>query len=198
MEKWDDKYTWTYNYNVAVWKDEKRIPGGFYTILIYERDTSYISISGIDFDINRLQSLEPAEFIDLIEARLKILTYSENFTELSYYKNVLVPVTGKFICWKKCYTENHDVRIVKLEVPEYAKRYQTILDEKFRVSEAKVLGIYFYTRRKAPETKVYSGYDSNFCYKVGEIVHPDKWDDSYTAYSNGIHAFMRFDDAVNY
>ena len=69
---------------------------------------------------------------------------------------------------------------------------------KCRCSKAKVLNIEdIKTGEKV--MKVSSNYNSNFIYRVGEIVGVDDFDDDrWNECSTGIHFFVNKENAINY
>lgn len=115
------------------------------------------------------------------------------------------PESGGFIGYKKCwYLDNEKDNcidcVVKLLIPSDAKR-SSAFGRKCRCSKAKVLGIF--DDLDGNELKdvfsVFSPYDGNFIYAVGEEVYPDSFDeDRFNECSHGIHFFMSFDEARDY
>ena len=107
------------------------------------------------------------------------------------------PESGEFVGYKQC--KNLDnYYIIKLLIPFDAKR-SSAFSNKCRCSKAKVLGIFDLDGNELKDVVVYSGYDIDFKYKVGEYVYPDSFDeDRYHECSNGIHFFMSFDEARDY
>jgi hypothetical protein len=91
---------------------------------------------------------------------------------------------GEIIVWKKLNNE----LVAKLLIPAKAKRINAIGSRKCRFEFAKVVAIY------DGKKKVKEGigkYNSNFIYKVGEMVIPDSFDDDpLVECSHGIHAFI--------
>ena len=104
------------------------------------------------------------------------------------------PDSGAFIGYKKCCGE----LIVKLEILETAKR-SSAFGRKCRCSAAKVLCIENTDETPANTTEAVSGRDSNFIYRVGEIVSVDDFDeDRRNECSTGIHFFITRQEAVDY
>jgi len=94
---------------------------------------------------------------------------------------------GTLIGWKKC----KDNIIVKLEIPAEAKR-SNATGRKCRAEYAKVLEVI------GAEVGI-SQHDGKTKYKVGETIHPDKWDDNrWEECSSGIHFFITRLEAENY
>lgn len=128
-----------------------------------------------------------------------------NYTDLSYAildnvkgLNDQCPKEGSFIGWKGCIGNDKKYYIVKLEIPEDAKRGSGT-GIKCRCSKAKVLEIQNIDGIKANIDEVYSFIDFTFKYKVGEIVEVPDFDERYwIECSTGIHFFMDRIAAVNY
>ena len=103
------------------------------------------------------------------------------------------PDFGIFIGFKKA-----SGKIVVLEIPEDAKRLSAT-GRKCRCDKAKVLEIQNIDGSKADVVEVKSNYDSNFVYKVGEIVSVDNFcEDRWNECSSGIHFFINRQEAVDY
>lgn len=194
---------WSYKTNTIDWVGRELMPRsiGRYLICYNVLGNELIifdqmSISGSKLDVYNVDDL-----VKQIDVILEMNEHTNGFILRHDIESILVP-NGKFVCWKKCYIKNANfIRksvMVKLEVPEGAKRYQELGEFKFRVSEAKVLGLYNTDGKKINKQEAYSPYDNNFKYRVGHIVKPDKWDNKKVSCSHGIHAFMRFDDAWQY
>ncbi len=112
------------------------------------------------------------------------------------------PSHGSFIGWKKCRSHgtNNDEVIVKLEIPEDAKR-SSATGRKCRASKAIVLEIQDIEGNKI-DSKAYSTYEwaMNFEYIVGETVEPrEPFDENrYEGCASGIHFFIDRQEAVDY
>ena len=118
-------------------------------------------------------------------------------TDLSCVKNIFFPMAcpekGSFIAFKKagCY-------IIELFIPSNAKRCSAT-SRKCRCSKAKVISITTPSGDKTNITEVYSNYDPNFMYKLGEYVEVKNFDDNrWNECSTGIHFFITRQEAVNY
>ena len=118
-------------------------------------------------------------------------------TDLSCVKNIFFPMAcpekGSFIAFKKagCY-------IIELFIPSNAKRCSAT-SRKCRCSKAKVISITTPSGDKTNITEVYSNYDPNFIYKLGEYVEVKNFDDNrWNECSTGIHFFITRQEAVNY
>ena len=118
-------------------------------------------------------------------------------TDLGCVKNIFFPMAcpekGSFIAFKKagCY-------IIELFIPSNAKRCSAT-SRKCRCSKAKVISITTLSGDKTNITEVYSNYDPNFIYKLGEYVEVKNFDDNrWNECSTGIHFFITRQEAVNY
>jgi len=103
------------------------------------------------------------------------------------------PDTGSFIGWKK----SIESRIVQLEVPADAKR-SSATGRKCRCDKAKVISI---TNIEGDKNfaEAYSWNNSNFVYKVGEMVSVEDFcEDRFRECAPGIHFFVNRQEAVNY
>lgn len=102
------------------------------------------------------------------------------------------PEEGSFIGYKKAHGY-----IVKIEILADAKR-SSATSRKCRCSAAKVLSIA--TVDGSEEIKeIASDRDSNFIYRVGEIVRVDNFDeDRWNECSTGIHFFITRREAEQY
>jgi hypothetical protein len=89
----------------------------------------------------------------------------------------IVPEEGSFIAFKKVDTE-----VIRVQIPEDAKRTSTLVGRKCRASHVLVLE----GSGKSP-THTVSGLE----YREGEIVVADSYDDDIRVEcTNGIHFFM--------
>ena len=131
--------------------------------------------------------------VDLREASLNNADLSGVITNMyTVGYNLACPEEGSFIGYKK--TSEY---IVKLLIPEDAKR-SSATTMKCRCDKAKVLEIKdIDTGEKIEEIE--SNFDSEFIYKVGEIVSVDNFDDDrWNECAPGIHFFMNKENAINY
>ena len=137
-------------------------------------------------------------FADLKDANLKLadltgvnLTNVKNLPDIS----MVCPETGLIICWKKALGDF----IIKLEIPEDAKRSSAIGSRKCRCNKAKVLSIEYLDGTPAEVTSVHSKHYPDFIYKVGETVEvPDFDENRFRECSTGIHFFMTRGEAYAY
>ena len=106
--------------------------------------------------------------------------------------NLACPEEGSFVGYKKA-----NGCLVKLLILEDAKR-SSATSSKCRCDKAKVLDIEnVETGEKIEEIE--SNFDSEFIYKVGEIVSVDNFDDDrWNECSTGIHFFMNRENALKY
>ena len=121
---------------------------------------------------------------------------------LSGAKNIpLIPYAcpdfGIFIGWKKAFaTERAIDVIVQLEIPEDAKRLSGS-GRKCRCDKAKVLSIK--DKDGTEYEEAYSGYKSDFIYRVGETVVVEDFDENrWNECSTGIHFFINRQEAAQY
>ena len=122
-------------------------------------------------------------------ANLRNVKYNERTAFLA----LACPEEGDFIAWKKV----NNV-IVKLKVPAEAKR-SSATTRKCRCDFAEVLALQNIDGTPYNDDKVVNNNYVETIYKVGEIVHPDSWDDNrWNECSHGIHFFMTRDEAVRY
>ena len=110
------------------------------------------------------------------------------------YLPMACPDEGEYTAYKKV-RGNY---IVVLHVPSYAKR-SSALGRKCRCDKADVIQINNLDGSMANVSTVYSSYDSNFKYTVGETVTVENFDDNrWNECAPGIHHFMNRQEAVNY
>lgn len=137
------------------------------------------------------------------------------------------PEEGSFIGYKSLSTEVGEKAICKLLITEDAKRSSSVTG-KCRASKVKVLDIYDSLDKEIKYTEAYSyifgmcsqcqyenGYDedackkcvfnenenvtNNFCYKVGETIEIDNFDNNrWNECAPGIHFFVSELEAINY
>ena len=101
------------------------------------------------------------------------------------------PDTGAFIGWKKCRDRCGDPVIVKLLIPEDAKR-SSAAGRKCRCNKVIVLDI-------EGADVAYSRYDISFVYKVGETIQVDNFEENrFIECAPGIHFFINKQEAIEY
>ena len=122
---------------------------------------------------------------------------------------MVCPKKGSFIGWKCAYKTNpalfgHGVKfvLIKLEIPEDAKRSSPPGRRKCRCSKAKVLEIVTLDKGKPTEEFIdvaYSIYNPFFVYKVGGWVFVNNFcEDRNIECAPGIHFFMEKEEAMRY
>ena len=110
------------------------------------------------------------------------------------YLPMACPDEGEYTAYKKV-RGNY---VVVLHVPSYAKR-SSALGRKCRCDKADVIRIDNLDGSMADVSTVYSSYDNNFKYTVGETVTVENFDDNrWNECAPGIHHFMNRQEAVNY
>ena len=113
--------------------------------------------------------------------------YNTNFFALQ------CPEEGSFIGYKKA--REH---IIKLEILSDAKR-SSATTRKCRCSAAKVLSITTLDGRDDGTQFISSDKDSDFVYRVGEIIRVDDFDENrWNECSTGIHFFITRNEAMEY
>ena len=149
--------------------------------------------------------------------QLTLFTYNINYCSNCVFDPPLrfvCPEEGSFIGWKVV-KEISEVtprllkmtpRILKISVPKDAKR-SSAFSEKCRCDKAVPLELYDLEGNIVkPKGKLYSLYVDLFKiqatpleYIIGKEVHSDSWDeDRFNECSNGIHFFMKMEEAVEY
>ena len=157
-------------------------------------DLSYADLSCADLSCANL-SYANLSYADLSCADLSCANLS--CANLSCAKNIpfipyACPDFGAFIGYKKA-----QGLIVELEILSDAKRVSAT-GRKCRCDKAKVLSIQNIDGTPSVKTSVASDRDSNFIYKVGEIVTVDDFDENrWNECSTGIHFFINRQEAVN-
>ena len=126
---------------------------------------------------------------DLGSANLSGAQYNEKTAFLA----LVCPEEGDFIAWKKV-----GEVIVKLRIPSESRR-SSATSRKCRCEFAEVLALQNLDGTTYKDDKVVNDNYVETIYKVGEIVHPDSWDDNrWNECSHGIHFFITRDEAVRY
>lgn len=161
---------------------------------LWNADLRYTNLSGANLRDANLGRADLSD-ADLSDADLSCANLGS--TDLSRVKNIFFPMAcpekGSFIAFKKagCY-------IIELFIPSNAKRCSAT-SRKCRCSKAKVISITTLSGDKTNITEVYSNYDPNFIYKLGEYVEVKNFDDNrWNECSTGIHFFITRQEAVNY
>ena len=108
------------------------------------------------------------------------------------------PEVGSFTGWKKVTGADKGNLIVKLRIPEDAKRSSST-GRKCRCNKAIVLAIENFDGTPANVPEAYSLYDNNFIYRVGDVVSVSDFDnDRFSVCAPGIHFFMGRQEAIDY
>lgn len=161
---------------------------------LYGADLNYACFSFADLSRTKLNK---ANFVgadlscaDLSEARLYM-------TNLIDAKNIDFPIScpekGSFIGFKKA-----NGLIVELEIPSDALR-SSATTRKCRCSKAKVISITNPDGSPSNVTSIPSSWDSNFIYRIGDIVEVTDFDTNrWNECAPGIHFFITRQEAVNY
>lgn len=155
-------------------------------------DLSYSNLSNADLSYSNLSNADLSNAnlsnANLSSANLKDI--KTNIHTIGY--NLACPEEGSFIGYKKA-----SGCLIELLILEDAKR-SSATTAKCRCNKAKVLDIRdIKTGKKVKEIR--SNYDSNFIYKVGEIIHVDNFDNNrWNECSTGIHFFVNKENAINY
>ena len=124
----------------------------------------------------------------LIGANVNEIKYNE---DTAFYAPQC-PEEGSFIGYKTA-----QGMIIKLEITADAKR-SSATSRKCRCNKAKVLSITS-PDGKIERSEVFSNYDPDFVYRVGEMVSVNDFDDDrWNECSTGIHFFIRREEAVQY
>jgi len=126
---------------------------------------------------------------NLRKANLRNVKYNER----TAFFALVCPEEGDFIAWKKV-----GEVIVKLRIPSESRR-SSATSRKCRCEFAEVLALQNLDGTPYNDDKVVNDNYVKTIYKVGEIVHPDSWDDNrWNECSHGIHFFITRDEAVRY
>ena len=161
---------------------------------LYGADLNYACFSFADLSRTNLHR---ANFVgadlscaDLSEACLYM-------TNLMDAKNVDFPIScpekGSFIGFKKA-----NGLIIELEIPSDALR-SSATTKKCRCSKAKVISITNLDGSSSDVTSIPSSWDSNFIYRIGDIVEVTDFDTNrWNECAPGIHFFITRQEAVNY
>lgn len=136
---------------------------------------------------------------DLLDANLNganlngAILDNVKYNENTSFFALQCPEEGSFIGYKKA-----GRYIVKLEILPDAKR-SSATTRKCRCSAAKVLSITTLDGKDDGTQFVSSDKDSDFVYRVGEIVRVDDFDENrWNECSTGIHFFITRNEAVEY
>ena len=119
--------------------------------------------------------------------------YGANLDETTINFPITCPDTGAFVGWKKA-----NGKIVKLQILEDSRR-SSATSRKCRCDKALVLSIEEEDGTKSKNESVHSNYNSDFLYRVGEIVEAKDFDaNRWNECAPGIHFFITRHEAVDY
>ena len=157
---------------------------------LYGADLSRADLSGADLSGANLSGADLSR-ADLSRADLsRADLYGANHAEAALAQTVVCP-EGDIIGWKKC----QGGRLVKLLIPSDAKR-SNASGRKCRAEYAKVLAI-LDGNESVDEAR--SQHNPGFIYRVGEMVHPDAFDeDRWNECAPGIHYYITQAEAEAY
>ena len=129
---------------------------------------------------------------DLTRANLTRARHLDSSKNVNY--PIACPEKGSFTAFKKV----RNNIIVELEIPADALR-SSATSRKCRCSKAKVIAFTNLDGSEADIDVVYSSYDSDFAYRVGEVVSVDNFNTNrWNECAPGIHFFITRQEAVNY
>lgn len=162
-------------------------------------DLRRASLIGVDLSYANLKNAD-LKYADFRYADFKDTNLSGvdlGYCNLYCAKNIFFPMAcpekGSFIAFKKA-----GDYIIELFVPEDAKR-SSATTRKCRCNKAKVISITTFSGNETNITEVYSDYDPDFIYKLGEYIEVKDFDDNrWNECSTGIHFFISRQEAVNY
>lgn len=139
-----------------------------------------------------------------------------SYVDTDQYYPMACPSDGAFIGWKSIQFDDGGKVLIKLEIPEDARRISAINpSRKCRCDKAKVLDIIDLNTGEHLERVLNTGYRCpsimtyapniggttkvGLEYVVGEMVYPDYFDgDRMNECSHGIHFFINKQDAIDY
>ena len=165
-------------------------------------DLSDANLSGADLSDANLSGADLRDAnlsgADLSDANLSGADLSgAKSDERTAMYHLACPEEGAFVGFKKCHSYEGETVLVKLEIPEDAKR-SSATTRKCRCSKAKVISITGILTGKEYD-EAFSQHDKKFVYRVGETVVPDSFDeDRWNECSNGIHFFITKQEAIDY
>ena len=179
--------------------------------IIYYADLQHAIMRHADFEFAALDNSDLHE-ANLCEANLHLADLRgadlidtslddamiDTTTQLPFIP-LVCPDTGSFVAWKGCITDSGSACVVKLQIPEDAKRSSST-GRKCRCNTAVVLEI-----QKPDGTTlimphgVHSYLDPDFRYIVGDTITIVNFDENrFNECSNGIHFFITREEAVRY
>lgn len=161
---------------------------------LYGANLSEADLSGVDLSEADLSEADLSG-ADLSGADLR----SANLSRASGLNVPYVcPIEGSFIGFKRALSEGDTSVIIKLLIPEDAKR-SSATTRKCRCDKAKVLDIQTLEGESIKDIIAHSYYAKSFTYKIGTIVSVDNFnEDRFKECAPGIHFFIDRSEAVNY
>ena len=159
---------------------------------LQEADLRYANLQKADLRYANLQEAN-LQYANLQEADLQYANLQE--ADLINLKSQIwiIPEEGSFIAWKKAANNC----IVKIEIPENAKRICNTKNRKCRAEFVKTLEIFSNSGEKL--TEIHGQRDSTTIYIVGVITYSDSFDDNiFEDCSHGIHFFVTRKEAENW
>lgn len=146
-------------------------------------------------------------YADIYNARFESNITGAVFSNCKGYKHMFeyregipmnCPSDGAFIGWKIIMDDYSNIYLVKLQIPEDARRSSSF-GRKCRCDKAKVLEIKNMRTGELVSSVVNDSYYKPTRYTCNEMVYPDSFDENrWIECSNGIHFFINKDEALNY
>lgn len=185
------------NFNKAKMKNTNLHGAHFQHSSFYRTDCEGANLGNADFLYSNLRETNLTN-ADLTHVNFYCSSLGDAILTNTKMPNVplVCPDSGAFIGWKKCLDDDANDVIVKLLIPEDAKRLSSI-SRKCRCNKAIVLEIKDMNGKDI--NKAYSRHDTSFVYKVGETVSVSDFnDDRWVECSEGIHFFINKQEAIDY
>lgn len=171
---------------------------------------NFVNLNGVKFLYTNVECarLHSSEFQSCVFSNCEFdIDYQTNcdftravFIETNFNVPSHVPDTGSFIGWKKAkitYDEDVEYYIVKLRIPEDARRSNAGMD-KCRADMAYVEDIQDLDGNSVDKV-VESMWDSKFKYQKGQTAtEPNFCENRFEECAKGIHFFLNRNDAVNF
>jgi len=153
-------------------------------------DLRYANLSYADLRSADLRSANLSS-ADLRYANLR----SANLGDFKYLHYFLLCPDRCFIIYKKV----KGPFILTLKVAKSAQRINHLGSRKLRVSKAKVLEAHTLDWKNTDQKEFNSNHDSNFIYKIGEVVEVKDFDPDFREEcSRGIHGYLTKQEAIEY
>lgn len=149
------------------------------------------NLSEADLSFSNLLHVKGLSYTNLSEANLN---QAINIPYIPY----VCPEEGSFIGYKLANYEDDKVCIVKLEIPEDAKRNSNTT-RKCRCNKAKVLEITSIDMQDIKEAHTFYDIARSIIYRAGEIVEVKDFDNNrWNRYGKGINFFMSRYEVIDY